>query len=193
MAIDLDKLLKLPLPKRIAILLVLLSIIAALFYNLSYSHKKEMLARLKPQLLEAKRKLLESKDAADRLPEFKKAVEELNRNFKEVLAQLPDKKEIPTLLTNISNAGKEAGLEFILFKPLSEARKEFYAEVPVSIKIKGGYHNLASFFLKVGEMPRIVNITDLNIGGAKDKDGIVILNSDFRATTFMFLGKEKGE
>ena len=69
-------------------------------------------------------------------------VEELNRNFDKALAQLPDKKEIPTLLENITTTGRVANLEFLLFKPMAEVSRGFYAEVPVEVKVVGGYNNL---------------------------------------------------
>jgi len=74
---------------------------------------------------------------------------------------LPDKKEIPSLLTSISEAGKEAGLEFLLFQPISEINKDFYAEIPVSIKVAGNYHNVGLFFDNVSRLFRIVNIKDI--------------------------------
>ncbi len=193
MAIDLDTVLKLSLTKKLAVLSVVLVAIFYGYYALLYVPKQDELKRLETQLLDVQKKLQESKDAARRLPEFRKEVEELNRNFDMALAQLPDKKEIPTLLENITTTGRGANLEFLLFKPLAEVSKGFYAEVPVEVKVVGGYNNLADFFERVGEMSRIVNISKLKISNAKDIDGRIKLTANFVVTTFMFLEKEAGK
>ncbi len=193
MAIDLDTVLKLSLAKKLAVLSVVLVAIFYGYYALLYVPKQDELKRLETQLLDVQKKLQESKDAARRLPEFRKEVEELNRNFDKALAQLPDKKEIPTLLENITTTGRGANLEFLLFKPMAEVSKGFYAEVPVEVKVVGGYNNLADFFQRVGEMSRIVNISNLKISNAKDIDGRIKLSANFVVTTFMFLEKEAGK
>lgn len=193
MTIDLDTVLKLSFAKKMAVLSVALVAIFYGYYALLYVPKQDELKRLETQLLDVQKKLQESKDAARRLPEFRKEVAELNRNFDKALAQLPDKKEIPTLLENITTTGRGANLEFLLFKPVAEVSRGFYAEVPVEVKVVGGYSNLADFFRRVGEMSRIVNIAKLKISNAKDIDGRIKLTANFVVTTFMFLEKETGK
>jgi type IV pilus assembly protein PilO len=102
-------------------------------------------------------------------------------------AQLPDKKEIPKLLKTISSVGKEAGLKFQLFRPRTEIPKEFYAEIPVEIKVVGGYHDVAKFFCQVGMLDRIVNITNVVMGNAQEKKGEMELTTSCLATTFRFI------
>jgi len=193
MAIDLDTILKLSLAKKLAVLSAVIVAIFYGYYALLYVPKQDDLQRLETQLLDVQQKLQESKDAARRLPEFRKEVEELNRNFDKALAQLPDKKEIPTLLENITTTGRGANLEFLLFKPMAEVSKGFYAQVPVEVKVIGGYGDLVDFFQRVGEMSRIVNISNLKNSNAKDIDGKIKLTADFVVTTFMFLEKEAGK
>lgn len=194
MAINLDPILKLPILQKIAILCVFIVLLSVVFYTNLYSPKREELKNLTLRLEDAKKKLDESKGVTKELERFKKEVAELNIALQKVLTQLPNEKEIPALLTAISNAGKESGLDFLLFKPNNEVPRGFYAEVPVSIEVTGGYHNLAVFLEKIRNMPRIVNITNLSMGGAKDMDGKIILKSQFLATTFRFLPQEaKGE
>ncbi len=187
MAINLDTVLKLPLSRKIAILCVFIVLLSVIFYFEFYSPKQDEINNLKVRLSEANRKLEESRKVARELEDFKKQVEELTRKFSRVLTQLPNDKEIPGLLTAIANAGRESGLEFLLFKPNKDVPRDFYAEVPVKIEVTGGYHNLAVFFEKVKNMPRIVNISNIKIGGAKDKEGKIILKGSFLATTFRFL------
>ncbi len=89
-----------------------------------------------------------------------KAAEE---QFKLVTRQLPEKEEIPSLLASISQSGKDSGLNFMLFQPKPEINKEFYAEIPVAMKVTGSYHSVATFFEKVSKLSRIVNITNIRI------------------------------
>lgn len=190
MAITVESIVRLPLSRKIAILAAIIVLLGAIFYFNFYSPKREELKSLQVRLEEAKRRLEESRKVTVELARFRKEVETLNRALEKVLTRLPNKKEIPGLLTSISVAGKEAGLEFLLFKPGIEVPKGFYAEVPVNIEVIGGYHNLAIFFDKVARLPRIVNITNLNIGGTKEKDGQILLKATFLATTYRFLQKE---
>jgi type IV pilus assembly protein PilO len=123
------------------------------------------------------------KNAAD-LEEFQKRMEEAELQFKAAMRALPEKEEIPSLLTSISRSGQDVGLEFLLFEPKGEVRKEFYAEIPVAMNVVGGYHNLAIFFDKVARLSRIVNIK--NISMARLKDGQE-LNTTCTAVTYKFV------
>ncbi len=76
---------------------------------------------------------------------------------------LPEKDEVPSLLTSISQVGNEAGLEFLLFKPEAEVLKDFYAELPITMELSGSYHDLGVFFDQLAGMPRIVNINKFEI------------------------------
>jgi len=104
------------------------------------------------------------------------------------LKQLPDKSEIPNLLENISSLGKAAGLEFQMFKPNPEVPMTFYAEIPVDIKVQGTYQDIVRFFDNVSKMPRIVNITDINISSPqKMAAGANKLTTACKATTFKYI------
>ena len=104
--------------------------------------------------------------------------------FKSAMKALPEKEEIPSLLTSISRSGQDVGLEFLEFTPKAEVRKEFYAEIPVSIKVQGGYHDLAIFFDKVARLSRIVNIKNISMGRGK---GGQELNTSCTAVTYKFI------
>ena len=113
-------------------------------------------------------------------------MKEAEAQFKLAMQKLPEKEEIPSLLTSISDSGQQVGLDFLLFEPKSEKRKEFYAEIPVAMNIKADYHNLAIFFDQVARLSRIVNIRDIQIGHAKGKD-TVELNAKCTAVTYKFV------
>ncbi len=99
---------------------------------------------------------------------FQDEAAKLREELKVAITQLPTSKEIPSLLSNISQLGKDSGLEFLLFKPVGEINKDFYAEIPVEIRVKGAYNNVAIFFDKVGKLPRIVNISEVSMDNAKE-------------------------
>ena len=114
-----------------------------------------------------------------------KAAEE---RFQMALKALPEKKEIPSLLTNISRSGQSSGLEFLLFQPQNDVPKEFYAEIPVAIQVDGSYHNVAVFFAKVAQLSRIVNIKNINMVYQK---GGRALQTQCKAVTYRFVEKSE--
>ncbi len=111
----------------------------------------------------------------------------LEEKLAEALEKLPDKEEIPSLLQKVSDLGKDAGLEFLLFKPGAPVPKDFYAEVPLEMQVLGRYHDLATFFDKVGRLDRIVTIQDSDFANPKVEESGVKLTVSCRAVTFKFL------
>ena len=93
-------------------------------------------------------------------------------------------------MTSISSAGKGAGLDFLLFKPKPEEPKDFYAAVPVDISVSGSFYNVAEFFVSVSNLPRIVNINNVNFSDIKNVNGRTMLKVNCLATTFRFLDKK---
>jgi type IV pilus assembly protein PilO len=132
-------------------------------------------------------KLEQDRRIARDLPKFEAEYQRMKLQLDEALTQLPNEKEIPTLLTNIASLAKEQGLDVLRFKPSGEVPKGFYAEVPVELKLSGSFHQLVLFFQSVGDLPRIVNLGNLAIGGAKATDGRTVLAVDCLATTFRFI------
>jgi len=185
--LDLDRILKLPLAYRVLILASLWLILGGLYYYFLYSPKMVEAAKLRGQLEEVKKKVDTNMNIARELPRFRKEKEDLDNELKKALTQLPNKEEIPNLLEAVSTIAKASGLEILVFKPGVSVPKGFYADIPVEMKVEGSHESLALFFEKVGGLPRIVNLSDVNIGGAKDVKGEIFLTSDFKATTFMFL------
>ncbi|MCX5907648.1 MAG: type 4a pilus biogenesis protein PilO, partial [Deltaproteobacteria bacterium] len=122
---------------------------------------------------------------------FKAEAAKLKEELKIAIAQLPTSKEIPSLLANISSLGKESGLDFLLFRPAPEINREFYAEIPVEIRVRGTYVKVASFFDKVGKLPRIVNIAGVNMEGAKEISGKLEIMTSCTATTFKFIERKE--
>jgi type IV pilus assembly protein PilO len=112
-----------------------------------------------------------------------------------VRKQLPDEKEIPDLLRNVSSLGKESNLEFILFRPKPEEPQQFYARVPIDLAVIGHYHDLGVFFDKVSKLPRIINVVDFNMTRAKEaraKDDSAVRASCL-LNTYRFVEKKPEE
>jgi len=187
MELSLDTILGLDRTKKILILTGVLALLTALYVWLLFLPAHKTIQQLDKKLSGLLDKKAEQEAIVANLAAFKREYRRLEQSLKQAMAQLPDKKEIPSLLENISNLGREAGLEVSLFKPGAQKPKDFYAEVPVDIKLVGTYHNLLTFFYRVGNLPRIVNISDLSIN--KSREGAILssLDTACKATTYKFL------
>ena len=168
MALTVDSILKLSRSKKIVVLAVILLALAGVYYYLLYTPEKRDLDALEAKYNTLAKQLQESKDIHRDLEKFEAEVNKLNAELAVVRTQLPDEKEIPELLKNISSLGKESSLEFTLFRPKPEEPQQFYAKVPIDLTVNGHYHDLGMFFDKVSKLPRIINVVDFNITRTKD-------------------------
>lgn len=187
--INLDFILKLPLSKKVMILGGVWFVIAGIYGYLFYYPKMTESNNLQAKITGLQKEVDNESVTASQLPKIKKEREEFKAQLAQALTQMPNEKEIPNLLSSISSSGKESGLDILSFKPAAESPKGFYAEVPVDMKVQGGYENVFLFFEKIAKLQRIVNIGKLNLGDAKDVKGNIVLSADFKATTFRFLGE----
>lgn len=170
--------------QRIAIWVGVLVLLVGGFVYFAYLPKYKQIDRLKTNLSRIEKQLETAKRNARELNTYRKKMQDAEEQFKIVMRALPEKEEIPALLTGISKAGKDAGLEFILFQPKGELEKDFYAEIPVAIKVTGDYHGVATFFENVAELNRIVNIKDIDM--APEKDSAALLTT-CTAVTYKFI------
>ena len=165
-------------------------LLGVVYFYLIYMPKSTTINELRDEFDGLQVRLTQARASAKELDIYQKKYKEAQGKFRLALQLLPDKKEIPSLLESISKSGLRSGLEFLLFKPEPEVLKGFYAEIPVTIKVKGGYHNLAVFFDQVGRLSRIVNISRIEIKNSKDsRKGKTYLDASCVATTFRFLEK----
>jgi len=186
-----ENILKLPTKQKVALLILLMVLEGVgLFYGL-YQPKMKVLKGLQSKLETLQNQIKEDRKVADNLPKYKKDYEQLQNELKMALTELPNQKEIPSLLTSISTAGKNAGLDFLLFRPKPEEPKDFYAAVPVDISVYGSFYNVADFFVAVSNLPRIVNINNVNFSDIKTVNGRLMLKVSCLATTFRFLDKKE--
>ncbi len=186
MELYLDKILALDRTKKILILAGVLVLLTALYVWFLLLPAHNTINELDKQMSGLLQKKAEQEAIVQNLAAFKREYHHLQQSLNLAMAQLPDKKEIPSLLENISNLGRESGLDVSLFRPGAQKPKDFYAEVPVDIKLVGTFPNLLTFFYRVGNLSRIVNISDLTIN--KSKDGVsASLDTACKATTYKFL------
>ena len=169
--------------QRYAIFIGSVVFIIGIYIYFVYLPKSGEAGELNDKYTKLVKEVASVKAKAETLDEFKAKMEEASIQFQIAKKTLPEKKDIPSLLANISRAGRDAGLEFLLFQPQQQVPKEFYAEIPVSINVSGHFHQLALFFDKVAGLPRIVNITDINI----KSDGSEKLNTSCKAVTYKFI------
>ncbi|MBU5613313.1 type IV pilus inner membrane component PilO [Geomonas azotofigens] len=190
---QIEKLLKLPTKEKVALLVLLLLLEGVgLYYSLLLPRINEQ-KELKTRHEELQKQIDENRRIANNLPRFKAEYEQLKRDLDNALTELPNQKEIPSLLTSISSLGKGAGLDFLLFRPKPEVPKDFYAEVPVDISVSGTFFSVADFFVAVGKLPRIVNITNVNFTEVKELGGRSSLKVNCLATTFRFLDAKEAK
>ena len=127
------------------------------------------------------------KRQAVNLPEYRRQLSEIDRQFGALLKQLPNRSEMESLLADINQAGLGRGLQFELFKPGTEVMKDFYAELPIAVRVTGSYHDLGEFVGDVAQMPRIVTLNDIAI--ETQKEGV--LKFDATAMTYRYLDDEE--
>jgi type IV pilus assembly protein PilO len=184
------KLSKLSRMHKIVISVAIFGALWGCFVWFFYMPQTETISKLNKDLKSAQDKLARLKDVEKNLRAFKKQFKQTEQKFKEALKLLPEKEEIPTLLTSISNLGAQSGLEFILFQPQKEVPRNFYAEIPLKLEVTGPYHNVATFFDQVSRLSRIVNIGDVTMTemkAAKTQADSVILKTGCTATTYKFI------
>jgi type IV pilus assembly protein PilO len=182
-----EKVEKIKMPIRIAIFLGTLVLLAGLFFYFFYLPKSEEIAQTREEIAKLQQKLNQAIVRARALKKFEVEFAEVDAQFQEALKLLPNTKEIPSLLKSITQLGTDSQLEFLLFSPQRERAQDFFMEIPVSIEVKGTYHNVAVFFDKVGQMERIVNI--LNVSMTPQKERSTILTTRCDAVTYRFKGE----
>lgn len=182
-----EKVEKIKMPIRIAIFLGTLVLLAGLFFYFFYLPKSEEIAQTREEIAKLQQKLNQAIVRARALKKFEVEFAEVDAQFQEALKLLPNTKEIPSLLKSITQLGTDSQLEFLLFSPQRERPQDFFMEIPVSIEVKGTYHNVAVFFDKVGQMERIVNI--LNVSMTPQKERSTILTTRCDAVTYRFKGE----
>ncbi|HWH39063.1 MAG TPA: type 4a pilus biogenesis protein PilO [Usitatibacter sp.] len=177
-----------PWPIKLGAFLLIFILIQVAAYFLFWQAQAEQIDRGQQEVDKQKQTFLEKKKLAINLEAYKQQRAEIEQAFGALLKQLPNKSEMDALLIDINQAGLGRGLQFELFKPAEhENITEFYAELPVNIKVTGNYHDLGAFASDVAKMPRIVLLTDLKIDPPKEG----VLSMEAVAKTYRYLDEEE--
>jgi len=173
-----------PVVPKLGALLVLLLLIVFAGYWFDWRNQLEELTKARNKEQELRTSFLDKQKQAVNLEAYRKQLAEIEESFGEMLKQLPNKSEMEALLTDINQAGLGRGLQFELFRPAQrESMSEFYAELPITIKLTGKYHDIGAFASDVSQLSRIVTLNDIAL--IPNKEGDVVL--DAVAKTFRYL------
>ena len=182
-------------PKAIQIVLFILLLIALLFagWKFDITKKRDQLAALEKKETEKIEILKVRQRKAANLNALKEQMKEMEISFGDMVRQLPNQTEVAGLLVDISQTGLGAGLEFKLFEPKAENPKEFYAVLPISIKVVGNYHQFGEFISGLAQLPRIVTAHEIKIKSeqANEKARIPILEMNTIAKTYRALEEDE--
>lgn len=177
-----------PLIPKIAALSGLFLVIVAAGWWFLWSDQLIELETKEREEQTLKQQYLDKKRQAVNLDLYTQQLAEIDRSFGALLKQLPNKSEIEALLIEVNQAGLGRGLQFELFRPGSEQIKDFYAELPIAVKINGSYHDFGAFASDIAKLPRIVTLNNISITPVKDGG---ILSLDATTKTFRYLDEEE--
>ncbi len=184
--IDFKKIGMAPLPVKVVLIVLVCVLVAVAGYFLDITKQLDALKLAEQEEVGLRETFSAKQSKAANLEAYKLQLEEMRDSFGALLRQLPNKTEIETLLTDISQTGISSGLDIEYFKPEGLVTKEFYAEYPIKLKVSGRYHEFAEFVSGVAALPRIVTLQDLQIAPLKE-DGGVKLQMEVTAITYQYL------
>lgn len=176
-----------PLAPRVAVFVGLLVATVAAAWWFDWREQIELLERRQAEEVQLRESWVAKKRQAVNLDEYRRQLAETDRQFGALLKQLPNRAEMDSLLSDINQAGLGRGLQFELFKPGSDVVKDFYAEMPIDVRIIGAYHDLGAFASDVARMPRIVTLSNIAI----DKQDEGVLKLEAKAITYRYLDEEE--
>ena len=179
-----------PVLIKLGVLLVLLVLIIGASWYFDWDDQLNKINGEAQKEEGLRKTFLTKKAEAVNLPSYLKQLEDIEKQFGALLKQLPGKSEMDALLTDINQAGLGRGLQFELFKPAAgETQRDFYAELPITIKITGNYHDIGAFASDISKLSRIVTLNDIGLASASAKGGILTL--DATAKTFRYLDQDE--
>jgi len=216
MAIDVNYIKKMPPQAKALAILVIMVLIAAAYFFLIFSDLWSKKSSIETKINELNTQIKEKEKIALQLDKYIAEVEALKENYKVALEKLPDQREIPGLFHSVASSGKETGIDFLLFQPLTAVPKSmtgetipdkpppaqkgkkatkpqepFYEEIPVKVTVVGNYQNVLHFFEKIAKLPRIVNVSEITMGDRKEIKGRgYFISSTCTVKTYMFIDKK---
>jgi type IV pilus assembly protein PilO len=175
----------LPVP-RFVVLVVIFAVLVGLGGYLFVMDQAAALDGVKAKEAQLRDEYLKGKQAAASLELYRQQLEEIDKSFGALLQQLPNRTQVDALLQEVNQAGVGQGLQFELFRPSNEVIREFYVELPIAVRIAGGYHDLGSFAADVAKLPRIVTLSNIRIAPAGD-----VLGMEMQLKTYRYIDEEE--
>ncbi|MGD8909151.1 MAG: type 4a pilus biogenesis protein PilO [Chromatiales bacterium] len=182
-----------PTPVKLVLVLVVCVVVVVAGYHLDTKKQLKKLETVEQEEKNLRKDFEEKQEKAANLEAYRKQLEDMKQSFGAMLRQLPNKTEVAELLVDVSQTGLATGLEFELFKPSAEVPREFYAELPIEIKVKGTYHEFGNFISGIAALPRIVTIHDIQISSGKSKEAVGELLLKATAKTYRYLDEEESQ
>lgn len=181
---------KIPLQQKLGGVAILVVLVGVGTYFLSVADSITRIEEHDATLEKQEAELLKLQQQAQHRTQFMREVERLKQRLREAEEQLPKQAEIPKVLRDIDYEAKQAGLRVDRFEPQGEQVQGDFAAVPLKMTVRGNYHEIAVFLDRLSKMPRIVNVTDLNMTAPNVENKKIVVASSYTATTYRFLERE---
>lgn len=182
-----------PTPVKGFLIFLLCTAIAGAGYYFDTKEQITQLENLEQREQELRREFELKQKRAASLAEYRQQLAEMRQMLDAMIRQLPNKAEVAALLIDVSQTGLAAGLQFELFQPMGESPKDFFAELPIRIRVRGSYHQFGEFVSGLASLPRIVTVQDVTISGGDPKTGGGDLRLEATVKTYRYLDeKESG-
>lgn len=177
-----------PKTQKNMLVIIVALLILVLFYFFSYSKSSSRIATMRDELASRNAQIEQARLAAVRIDELRAELDELIEQWDRVKQMLPSERELPELLKSLTNVGNRSGVTFEMFRPLPVSPIEFYAEMPVEMRVRGGYHQIGTFLGAIANLPRIVNVRNLIMHQAEKKK----MELSFSAVTYILTEEVEG-
>lgn len=187
----LERFFELETRQRLMVCTAAIVLVFGAYWYLVYAGRRAETASVTAKIADLRQQRDSKQKLVANLGQLQETVRELGAQLKQAEARLPDSKEIPDLLSSISSAGRDSGLDVLTFRQRTELLRDFYAEVPVDVTVRGNYHEVAGFFDRVGKLDRIVNVGDIVMQGPRREGDEMIVETLCSATTFRFLDEQE--
>lgn len=184
---------KLPAKQRLAGFAAIVVVLLAGHWTLVYSPQSDELDTLKAEYIRLDGERRDKEEYITNLAKYEARLNELQNDLNQARAELPDDPDVPNLLAQLGNKARGSGLSIDRFEPKGENIAEFYAEIIFDMKVKGSYHEVASFVDSIGKLDRIVNVTGLSMTQPKTANQKVVVDGSFTIKTYRFVDSAEAE
>jgi type IV pilus assembly protein PilO len=178
---------KAPLGQKVGVVVAMVVLLTAANWYFLIDPKLTQITAKQGQLRTLEDELIQKQSIANNLAQFKHEKEILERRLAQALTELPNEANIDDLIRSLSEIGTKSGLVINTIDPQAEQRQSFYASIPIVMSVSGNYHEIGVFLDALSKLARIVNVTNIKMGGAKKQNEKLVVNASYVATTFRFL------